>query len=385
MTDKLEELRAIDSDRLLDVVRQDQRSTAFEITDWRVEPLSDKGASNPDGLFCFSGVGRDAEGEKAWTVVLKILKDDEKRRDPTTRMYWLREYLAFQSGLPAQLPRSVVVPRCYGAQEREGEAWIWMELVRDYYAGGWALPQWAFAAHELGRFNGAVLAGHSVPAYPWFGSNYVKERAYLFSYEGGAFEQNGGWENPTLKKHLAPGTRAQVEKLLDERGAFLDCLDRLPHSFMHLDTIRRNLFIRQRDDRDELVLIDWGCCGIGAIGEDLASLVGISGRFWEWDPAQMDVLDATAYEAYLAGMAEAGWRGDPDLVRLGCDLWHALCVGVMMPPVIAIFCMPDHREFVMRIIGREGDELAAGWAALTDFGLRRAEVARQTMKQMRLG
>jgi hypothetical protein len=83
-------------------------------------------------------------------------------------------------------------------------------------------------------------------------------------------------------------------------------------------------------------------------------------------------------------MADAGWRGDPNLVRLGCDLWHALCVAVVMPAGIAILCAPEHQAFVTRAFGRQGDELAARWAALTDFGLRRAEVARRLMKQMRM-
>ena len=62
--DLLATLQAIDPIRLTNVVRQDQRSPAFEITNWSVKRLSDKGIINPDGLWIFTGTGRDSQGER---------------------------------------------------------------------------------------------------------------------------------------------------------------------------------------------------------------------------------------------------------------------------------------------------------------------------------
>jgi hypothetical protein len=55
--DMARKLQAIDSAILTDVVRQDQRSPLFEVTGWSVRRLSDKGVTNPDGLWLF--VARD--------------------------------------------------------------------------------------------------------------------------------------------------------------------------------------------------------------------------------------------------------------------------------------------------------------------------------------
>ena len=63
--DLLVRLKAVDPAILTDVVRQDQRSPSFEITEWSVKLLSSQGAINPDGLWLFSGEGCDSRGSAA--------------------------------------------------------------------------------------------------------------------------------------------------------------------------------------------------------------------------------------------------------------------------------------------------------------------------------
>ena len=58
--DMLEQLQGVDIRMLTEVVRQDQRSLAFDIGEWHVHRLSSQGIVNPDGLFRFSGNGRDS-------------------------------------------------------------------------------------------------------------------------------------------------------------------------------------------------------------------------------------------------------------------------------------------------------------------------------------
>jgi hypothetical protein len=92
--DMLATLQAIDPAVLTEVVRQDQRSPTFEILDWNVKRLSDKGVINPDGLFLFSGQGRDEQDTRPWSVVLKILKKPDEEQDMREIFYWKRELLA---------------------------------------------------------------------------------------------------------------------------------------------------------------------------------------------------------------------------------------------------------------------------------------------------
>src|SRR5690242_12360378 len=124
--DILDQLRAIDPSVLLNVVRQDQRSPDFQITDWSVRDLSDRGN---DGavLYKYSGHGHDRHGAvRDWAVVLKIVQNLGVDERPASWESRWRELRVLQSGLLADLPRSLIAPRCYGASERDGAAWLWM-------------------------------------------------------------------------------------------------------------------------------------------------------------------------------------------------------------------------------------------------------------------
>ncbi|NIP97562.1 MAG: hypothetical protein GWO24_30680, partial [Akkermansiaceae bacterium] len=83
------------------------------------------------------------------------------------------------------------------------------------------------------------------------------------------------------------------------------------------DAFRRNLLTRDRPGEEpETVAIDWQIVGTGAIGEELAPLVGVSLQFFEFDIDRAADLDEAAFGAYLQGLEDAGWSGDPRAVRL---------------------------------------------------------------------
>src|SRR5688572_316358 len=153
----LASLQAIDPAVLTQVVREDQRSAAFHIADWAFSCLSEKGVINPDGLWLLSGHGSDEQGTRQWSVVLKILHRPQVEESPGDYWYWKREMLLAQSGLLQQLPGPVRAPRYYLTEDTPDGGRIWMEHVRDSQPGRWTLENYAFAAHQLGRWNGACL------------------------------------------------------------------------------------------------------------------------------------------------------------------------------------------------------------------------------------
>ena len=374
----LEQLQAIDPAVLLNVVRQDQDSPDLEITDWTVGILSNQGGVNPDGLFCFSGHGRDGQGVKSWSVALKIVKAPEQPAPECDYYYWRREQPAYKSGLLAQFHGPIVAPRCYGIVEQEGGLWIWMERVADTTPGKWGIEQFAFAARQLGRSNGAYLTGAPLPDFPWLC------RGALVSWLR-VWHPEQGWDNPYVMQHVTAPTRERIMRLWAYRQQFLTALDRLPQTFAHHDFHRRNLFIRRRaDGQDELVAVDWAQCGIGPIGADLALVIGMSCIFFEWEPAAVHGLAEATFEAYVAGLDDAGWQGDPRLVRLGYTAWIALWVGVTVSGAIAAFTTDEMQPFAKRVIGCYGDELASGWVTLAQFALDRADEARWLIDQLDL-
>jgi hypothetical protein len=369
-SDTLTALQALDSAVLTDVLRQDQQAPDLEIISWTVAPLSTKGVINPEGLFLFSGQARAGETIRPWSIALKILRKQEEKQEPHDLWYWKRELSAFQAGLLEKLPGPVVAPRFYGATEYEDSAWIWMEHIHDATGGVWTLDHYAFAARQLGRFNGAYLAGTPLPSAPWFSQQQWSE----------GLDLEPAWENPFVSRYFSPEMRARIMHLWMERERFYSALVSLPKVFSHFDYNRRNLFIRQRvGGEEEVVAIDWALCGIGAVGSDLYSLVGLSCAGFEWKPSHMLELEEAVFEPYLAGLRDVGWDGDPDLVRLGYTAWMAVFFGVAAPTSTASWCTEERQAAVFGLFDRSLEEVASGWAEICEFSLSRADEARKLM------
>ena len=372
----LEILRAIDLAELVEVVRQDQRSPTFEILDWHVEPFGDKGIANADTLFSFSGQGRDEKGIKQWRVVVKTFKDPGTGLDSRHLRYWKRELLAMQSGFLANLPGPIVAPRCYGTKEYEGVAWVWMEHIVDSSHAVWTADQYAFAAHELGRFNGRCFVNNSLPDYPWLCKGYVPTKT-------DPWPPHHAWENPLVSQTFSNRTRERILRLWDDRPRFYDALEQLPQIFSHYDFHRRNILIRRQEDgTDQIVAVDWAWAGYGALGADLYSVVGGSALTFELEAADVAEIEATAFEAYFAGLHEAGWEGNPEMVRLAYDISFAMFLGAEIPAVTAYVATGSVNEFLVRQFKRPLPEIASGWSALCEMALDRADEAKTLIDRL---
>ena len=166
----------------------------------------------------------------------------------------------------------------------------------------------------------------------------------------------------------------RILQLWDDREIFLNCLDRLPQTLLHRDAFRRNLFTRIGDDgREQTVAVDWTYVGIGAVGEELESLVHGTLCFSEIPTANARQLDAIVFDAYLEGLADAGWHGDPRLIRLSYTAGSAMCFGLgyfwFEPPA-------DSRPWIEQAFGRPFDEIIILSSEIRHFVLELADEAR---------
>lgn len=371
--DMLAILQATDSALLREIVRQDQCSPAFELLNWDVKRLSEKGLINLEGLFLFSGQGRDERGISPCSVALKILTEPSEVQDPRNMFYWKRELLVAQSGLVASLPGRVVAPCYYGTSEHDGKGWLWMEYVAATTPSTWTKDNYAFAAYELGRLNGAYLIGLPLPDYLWLSKGNAPTITDVFA-------PHHAWNNPFVQRFCSNRLRERVMRLWDDRERFLDTLNHLPQTFSHFDFNRRNLFIRTRNDgQEEIVPVDWAVCGYGPIGGDLYSIIGNSAVLLELEPGALPIVDTAAFDAYVTGLHESGWAGDPRLVRLGYTAYLGVYHGIAVPGLIAYFTGDDHLSMVRSWFGCSPEELASDLAATCEFALDRADEARGLM------
>ena len=304
----------------------------MEVVDWDVEQIH--ASATTARIYRLSGTARDRREATPWSLILKIVGLEPDNNDPSGWAYWKREILAYQSGLLDDLPGDLVAPRCFGTVEQADEAhWLWLEEVQDELGPLWPLDHYGVVARHFGRFNGAYLVGRPMSTQPWLSVGWLRQ--YVSGRTPGttfaprrAYATNLGPDSlahPLLRDVLPARTAEGICQLWEERDTFLDALDRLPHTFCHLDAFRRNLFARRgADGGDETVVIDWTDAGTGAIGEEIVPLVVATVVCGDVPWAQAAELERLVFEGYLAGLRDAGWHGDPRQVRFGYTAASAL-------------------------------------------------------------
>jgi Phosphotransferase enzyme family len=372
----LEKLNALDPAFLAKIVGMDQNNPSFEIKEWSVKRLSDKGITNPDGLWLFNGIGNDGKRSRPWSVVLKIIQSHEQELPPSAPNHWKRELWAINSGFLEALHGPVKTPRFYRVEESVNEVWIWQEFVEDCRPDPWVLEDYAFAAYQLGKWNGRTSSMKSFPEHPWF----ARQHYYSWYTEANPERDFEFWLN---QKYIVGETRRRYHRLWAEREMFYHVLDTLPQTFSHFDSQRRNLFIRKgNENQDELVLIDWAQCGLGPLGAELFFLTGMSAGLLDWPLAALPELDKATFESYLRGLNEAGWSGDVDIVRLGYVTWLSVWFGVVFPNIVALWCAPDFRPYGLQFFGFAEEDLCLQWLPLLSYSLDCADEARFLMKKL---
>jgi hypothetical protein len=122
--------------------------------------------------------------------------------------------------------------------------------------------------------------------------------------------------------------------------------------------------------------------GYGALGADLYSVVGGSALVFELEAADVVETEAAAFEAYLAGLHEAGWRGSSETVRLAYDICFAMFLGAEIPAIAARFAIDDMTAFLEHQFKRSPTEVVLGWSALCELALDRADEARTLIDRL---
>jgi len=334
------QLQSVDRATLTPIVRQALGSDTIEVVDHQCQEIRGR-AGGAEGVYRFTGSGHDQGEAVPWSLILKIIGPRPDFDDPSGWAYWKREMLAYQSGLLDALPGGLAAPRCFGVVEQPGgQFWLWLEEAADNIGSAdgigsrWPLEHYGVVARHLGQFNGAYVMGRPIPSEAWLSRGLLCSQ--LESPRPGAAFGIARLRNSlqrSLVRRVYPSSIAEsVFRLWTQRDVLLDALDRLPQTFCHMDAFRRNLFAQQSaDGRGQTVAIDWSYVGTGAIGEEIAALVGMS-LLWEfqeigWDRALE--LDRIVFDRYLEGLDEAGWHGDQLEARSGYTVASALRCGVV--------------------------------------------------------
>ncbi|HEX8600743.1 MAG TPA: phosphotransferase [Chloroflexia bacterium] len=378
-----EQIPALERTTVAAVARQALGSDGARVVDWRLEAAGPNTGPVTAGVYRVVGGALDAGSEVTWSSILKIVSPGSSEaespfRDEAHPLFWKREVLAYTSGLLDDLPGGVSAPRCYDAVEhQDGTVWLWLEEAKEAGAPKWGLEQYIRAAECLGRFNGAYLAGHPLPAYSWLvrtGSprGVLEHNAWVRDVIADA----SVWDHPLMRSAFPVPVVGPLLKLWAGREVLLRALDGVQLTFCHLDAWRRNMFARENSSGGPgLTLIDWAYPGYGAVGTDLGDLFGESFCLAELGDTEAGILDEALFGGYLAGLREAGWRGDAEEVRFGfaafCALKHLFMIFISVRDVPV-----DSRHVVWeRLFGRPFDEVLYRQSKLLYYLLELSEEA----------
>jgi hypothetical protein len=323
---------------LTPLVHRALSSDELELLDHSCQPIAG-GFSETFGVYRFEGQARTPDGLVSWSLILKALGPaSTTNQAPASPEYWKREALIYRSGLLDTLPAGLAAPRCFGVVEQAGdEIWLWLEAILEEQPR-WSLDHYGLAARHLGQFNGSYLAGRAVPHDAWLARKQRRQRLALA--EPGIRDLRRLLSHPVFTSIFPQDTAERVLRLWAERERLLALLDRLPRTVCHGDAVRQNLFSRSGPDGGkQTVAIDWGMAGNDAIGAEIATLFGVSPRFFTVENAQIAELEAIIFTGYLEGLRDAGWQGDAYQARFGFTTIAALdCavshLGVSLPGVV---------------------------------------------------
>ncbi len=370
---------AVDKETLTGVVRLALRDEGADLEGWEHTRLAYVNARPGErGLYRFSG--RAQQAGTPWSLILKVVRQPPNAETaPMHPMYWKREVDAYSSGLLDDLP-GIAAPRCLRISRSADETvLLWLEDVADLYDGRWPLERYGLAARHLGRFGGAYLGGRPLPEHDWLVTRATGPGAGGASAEE-RLRDRTTWEDPAVRRAFPLPIAERALRQREDRRAFRAAVAQLPRTLCHNDAHGENLFARRRaDGTEKTVAVDWELVGLGPLATDITYLVIATLRRLAVDMADADRLEEAVFEGYVAGLRDAGWRGDEHELRLGYLAAVALRLG-LIPQILSLILDRPQRERAERVWGRPADEIIERWAEVAYFVLDRADEARRLLE-----
>ncbi|TLS50736.1 DUF1679 domain-containing protein [Paenibacillus antri] len=317
--------KEIDVDRLQAISNRILTEESAVLMDWSCHPIGPR-ANNfvTAGVFRISGNTRLRNGAvRAWSVIVKVVREDPRRDDPAHYNYWRREILVYDSELLRNLPANIVAPQCYGIDGQvDGSVWLWLEDI-PHERRTWGWDDYRYAAGKLGEFHAAYLTGHPLPEAPWLNKQWLRS-----------------WIKECIRYRDVPDPQAMASLLSDRRsasliqrftrlegsiGAWLQALEQLPRTLSHQDVYEHNTMLdAARQEEGKLAVIDWQFASISGIGEDLGRFLGLAVSRGDVPVERFGEYRELFMSSYIGGMKRSGWGGDETLPRIGCFAAFAL-------------------------------------------------------------
>ncbi|MGW5193934.1 aminoglycoside phosphotransferase [Kribbella sp. NPDC004138] len=229
--------------------------------------------------------------------------------DPRHWNYWRRELEVYRDDeLREQLADAGLVLPAAQTEDQQDGAVLLMDDIDGTPGTHFSLAEHAALARACGRWQ-----ARPAPERPWTSIGFLRDYSTTRDVPWHLMTDDAAWQQPLIRETWPAGLREAWTGLLVHRDALLDLVASLPRARCHLDFWVSNVIQRPSG---ELALFDWSFLGDGALGEDIGNYIPDAVFDLFWPVERLPELAETCIANYLDGLYEAGWRGDPDDVRL---------------------------------------------------------------------
>jgi hypothetical protein len=230
--------------------------------------------------------------------------------DPPAWNWWQREDRLLAHGLPpAWGPAGLRLPRLLQREVwANGDIALWLEAMDGRHGPSLTLADHLDLCRRLGRAQGVA-----VPSAAWHSRGFLRDHCGSKHVDPAWLRSDAAWAEPLVRDGWPPGLRAGLERLHARREVLFAAAEAAPRGFCHLDLWAYNAFAVDGG----FVLLDGGCAGDGALGEDVCNLVAEAGLDGLVAADQVPALGEACFAAYVDGLRAVGWDGDAAAVRRG--------------------------------------------------------------------
>jgi hypothetical protein len=188
----------------------------------------------------------------------------------------------------------------------------------------WDRERYARAARLLGRLHVRLTAADGLPRRSTERPAELVDMMYtsrLIPVALPALTAETTWRHPLVAGHLQ--LRADLVELASRLPDLVEAATRLPQLQSHGDATPHNLLVPKQQP-DTFVVIDWAMAGLAAAGDDLGQLLIGHAHDGVLSAADLSDLHDLLVRAYVAGLADEGYRLDADVARTGMDIGLAV-------------------------------------------------------------
>lgn len=289
---------------------------ASPVEGWTVTEIGRSAGTSTAGIFRVAGTATTSDSVLPWSVVVKVLgppRLEGREYDLTGSRRELAFYRVGASAIQGDRVRS---GRCYAIEEWENLYFLWLEDLSAAPQSPWLPEYFIQAAQHVGQFNGR-WAEPALPDWPWLNPSGLREKYRAPNHVRAFARLPALAQVPVVGRTLPADVVQGLLDLWQSSDELFTKVEEGDKCLCHRDYHTKNLFpIQDTGAGSYTIAIDWDQAGIEYLGADIGLLLASPIKWMELSIDQAAALIEPIFDAYLAGLAEAGWSGNEDDVRL---------------------------------------------------------------------